>query len=102
MLLGVLLNILQTVPIFQLWSNTGVLQGIVCNDLVSNPIQMYDPECNDYSLRYHNLTDMILHQAAWYEAACFVEREQAWDINEQTRCLLNFQYMTREHIIDLV
>ncbi|MCF4970104.1 SMI1/KNR4 family protein [Nostoc sp. CMAA1605] len=90
-------------PIFQLWCNGGVVYSVAPNSQRNSVIRIYDCECNDYSLRYYNLTNLILHSADWYEAAYFVKQENAWDIvNEEMKCLLDVKYMARDYLSDSI
>ncbi|MEH1817332.1 MAG: SMI1/KNR4 family protein [Nostoc sp.] len=90
-------------PIFQLWCNGGVLYTVMPNAQRNSIIRIYDSECNDYSLRYDNLTNLMLHGADWYEAAYFVEKEKVWDIiNEEMNCLLDVKYMARDYLANSI
>jgi hypothetical protein len=85
-------------PIFQLWSNSGVLLTVAPNESGGSPIDIYDTECEDYRLRYHSLTNLILHSAEWYDTATFVEQDRElrmyneWKIDSKAGRLLDLKY----------
>ncbi|GAA6614673.1 hypothetical protein [Scytonema sp. NUACC26] len=89
-------------PIFKLWYQGNVFYTVVPYQQGKSIIRMYDPECNDYSLRYHSLTNLILHAASWYEAAAFMEKAEDWDIDEETKCLLDIRYMAWNYLTSLI
>lgn len=89
-----------SLPLFQLWYNNGVCYTVVPSEQEDSIICMYDSECQEYSLRYQNLTNLILHLADWYEAAECVEDK--WDINEEMRCLLDVKYMAKDYLINSI
>jgi SMI1 / KNR4 family (SUKH-1) len=59
----------KSFPVFQLWSDNSVLLCVICDNSDDYPIRMIDVACKDYSFRYRNLTDLILHVAEWYESS---------------------------------
>jgi hypothetical protein len=95
-------------PLFQLWSDSGVLLTVVPNEQGGSPIYGYDVECEDYSLRYDSLTQLILHAAEWYETAPFIEQDNelriynAWKIDPESAYWLDVKYMARERIVRVV
>ena len=89
-------------PLFQLWSDCGVLLTVAPLEKDGSPIYGYDVEFQDYALRYCSLTDLILHSAEWYETATFVEPDDEWQIDDETAYWLDVKYMAREHIEKVV
>lgn len=86
-------------PIFQLWSDGGVLLTVAPLEKEGSPIYGFDVEFNDHTLRYHSLTDLILHSAEWYETATFVEQDNRWRIDDEAEYWLDVKYMARERIV---
>lgn len=86
----------QSFPVFQLWSESGVLLCVVCNSYDNYPIRLLDLSCKDYSLRYHNLTDLILHTAEWYELAQYYKNHDVWEVDAHTSSLLDFRYLMKK------
>ena len=83
----------KSFPIFQLWSDRGVHLCVVCDNFNDNPVRMLDLECRDYSLRYRNLTDLILHIAESYELAQYYEEHNVWELDAYTSNLLDSKYL---------
>ncbi len=83
-------------PIFELWSECGVLLCLVCDGFDNYPIRMLDTSCKDYSFRYRSLTDLILHVADWYELAKYYEEHAIWDIDIEISSLLNSKYLIQK------
>lgn len=80
-------------PLFQLWSECNVFLTVVPNGKRESPIHKYDISCTDYSVRYHSLTNLILHSAEWYEAAMFDEEDNQWVIDGELEHELELKYM---------
>lgn len=89
-------------PIFQLWSDSGVLLTVAPLEKEGSPIYGFDVEFEDYTLRYCSLTDLILHSAEWYETATFVEQDNEWRIDDKAAYWLDVKYMARERIAKVV
>jgi hypothetical protein len=88
-------------PIFQNWADCGVFLTVFPDNKGENSIHGHDIRFKDYSLRYHRLTDLILHSAEWYESAKFDEYD-GWDIDDEIAYQLDVKYMARERIVELV
>jgi hypothetical protein len=82
-------------PIFQNWADCGVFLTVLPSEKGDSPIYVYDPPFDDYSLRYHRLTDLILHSAEWYEAATFDKLDNQWQIDNEIAARLDVKYMAR-------
>lgn len=89
-------------PIFQLWSDCGVFLTVVPTERGESPIHGYDIECEDYTLRYYSLTNLILHSAEWYETAIFVEQDNEWRIDDEAAYWLDVKYMAHERVVEVV
>jgi len=88
----------KSIPIFQLWSENGVLLSVVCEDYKNYPVRMLDIYCRDFSVRYTSLKKLILHVAHWYEAAQYYEQDDFWEVEAETEYLLDLKYMSNEYI----
>jgi SMI1 / KNR4 family (SUKH-1) len=84
-------------PIFELWS-THAFYVVVLGDTKQCPVQMYDPECNAYDIRYNNLTNMLLHSAEWLESAQYYERMDLWEVEGRIDAQLQVKYRVRESV----
>lgn len=90
-------------PLFENSSESGVFLTIAPGKEEGSSIYCYDIRFKDYSLRYHRLTDLILHSAEWYETAVFIEQDTEWRImDDEAECWLNVKYMVRDHILESV
>lgn len=65
-------------------------------------MQMLDISCNDFSVRYNNLTDFMLHILAWYESACYYEEYGVWEVKAEIEWELQAKYMTQEYILEFI
>lgn len=65
-------------PLFELWS-THAFYVVILGAKEKSQVQMYDPECNDYDIRYESLTDMLVDSAEWLEAAQYIEKLDVWE-----------------------
>lgn len=88
-------------PVFELWYDR-VFYAIAPKGQGGSLLHIYDIEMKDYSLRYYNLTDLILHGAAWCDSARFIENEQAWRVEDEIEYRLDVKYMAREYIVNVV
>jgi hypothetical protein len=82
-------------PIFSLWS-THAFYVVILGDRKRSLVQMYDPECNDYDIRYENLTNMLMHSAEWLESAQFHEKMEFWDVDGKREAQLQRKYRMQE------
>ncbi|MEJ1932532.1 SMI1/KNR4 family protein, partial [Nostoc sp. NIES-2111] len=89
-------------PIFQLWSESSVFLTVSSDEKQGTLIHGYDISFEDYSLRYHSLTDLILHSAQWYESAIFMVQDNRWRIDDEAAYWLDVKYMARERIVEIV
>ncbi len=86
----------KSIPIFQLWSENGVLLSIVCEDSKNYPVRMLDIYCRDFSVRYRSLKDLILHLADWYESAKYYEKDDCWEVEAERERFLSKKYMAEK------
>ncbi|MGB3655524.1 MAG: hypothetical protein WBA41_30545 [Rivularia sp. (in: cyanobacteria)] len=92
---------LKCFPVFELWCEYGVLVNVVCDNFKDSKdysIRMLDTSCKDFSVRYSNLKDLILHVADWYESAQYYERDDFWEVEAETEYLLELKHMSNEYI----
>jgi hypothetical protein len=90
----------KSFPIFELWSDCGVILSVVCEDSNNYPVRMLDVEYDDYFVRYRSLKNLILHLADWYESAQSYEDENLPEcgVEEERKYLLDVKYMAKEYI----
>ena len=86
----------KSLPIFQLWSENGVLLSVVCEESQNYPVRMLDIYCKDFSVRYLSLKDFILHVADWYESAQYYEQDNFWEVEAERESFLAKKYMTNK------
>lgn len=88
-------------PLFENSSECGVFLTVTCDGEKSS-VYGYDISFEDFELRYHSLTDLILHSAEWYETAIFCEDGSGyWDIDKagnEVSFWLDTKYLNREYI----
>ena len=93
-------------PLFENSSECGVFITIASNENQDSSVYEYDISFEDFALRYHNLTDLILHSAEWYETAIFDEDGSGyWNIEKagnEIQYWLDTKYMVRERIVKTV
>lgn len=89
-------------PLFENSSEGGVFLTVASDGEGGNSIYGYDIRFEDFGLRYHHLTDLILHSAEWYETSPYIEEEQRWNIEEledhETEYKLDIKYLATERI----
>jgi hypothetical protein len=79
-------------PLFELWSECGVFLTVAPGEQRGSAIYDWDISRNSYAMRYSSLTDLILYNAEWYEAAVFDERDAQWVIDGNAESQLNLKY----------
>ncbi len=92
-------------PLFENWSECGVFITIALDKKQESPVYGYDISFEDFALRYHSLTDLILHSAEWYETAIFIDDDDCWDIEKvsnEAQYWLDTKYMVRDRIVSSV
>ncbi len=88
-------------PIFENWAENGVFLTVVCEDSNYHPMRMLDHECEDWSIRYDSLTDLMCHVAHSYELA--EEYSEVWEVQEtEKQWFLEAKYMAKQYIIDRI
>jgi hypothetical protein len=101
-------------PLFQN-PDSGVLLTVLPDGENGSPVYVHDIECSNHEIRYHNLTNLILHAAEWYENVTLHEDGREFNVefnvNSDTKIWLETQpiydietyleakYMAREYII---
>ncbi|MBW4491299.1 MAG: SMI1/KNR4 family protein [Trichocoleus desertorum ATA4-8-CV12] len=83
-------------PVFKVWSTHAFLV-IILGDKEKSLVQIYDPECENYNVRYESLTNLLLHSAKWLEAAKHHEKIGGfWEVERSIDAQLMVKYCIRE------